>query len=160
MTSPALRRAVLACTAAALIAAGPARAAACWQADTVGAARISEFNTLLMVTSLRCQRIGIDFRPTYERLVTLYSAALHGAEAKLKAHFGIDHGDGREDYDSYAVGIANYYGGSHADPAACRAFSAIADVLTRARADIDMLATLAMQMVRDPHIGSRCPARP
>lgn len=154
------RRACGTVAALALASAAPAQAAPCWDAPSMGAARISELNTMLMVSSLRCRLVGFDLRPTYERLSALYSPAFKAAEARIKAHFGgADHTESRDDYDSYTVVVANRYGSGRADPATCQAFGAVQQTLTAASANPDQLATMAMRLVRDPHIiGQRCPA--
>ena len=162
MTGTARRTLAGTIAAAALALAGPAGAAtsSCWDSASIGAARISELNTMLMVSSLRCRLVGVDLRPAYERVSALYGHVFQAAEAQIKAHFGgADHTDSREDYDSYVVGVANFYGSGRSDPATCQAFASVQKTLAETSANLDRLATLAMQLVRDPHVGGgRCPA--
>ena len=161
MTGTARRRIAATLAAATLAVAGPAQAAGapCWDSGSIGAARISELNTMLMVSSLRCRLVGVDLRPVYERVSALYGQAFQAAEAQIKAHFGgADHTDSRDDYDSYVVGVANYYGSGRSDPATCEAFASIQQTLAETSANLDRLATLAIQLVRDPQVrGGRCP---
>lgn len=132
---------------------------ACWAPATMGAARISELNTLLMASSLRCRRVGVDFAPGYEKVLAAHGAAFRQAEQRIRAHFGVDRSDSRDDYDSYVVSIANLYGAGRADRATCAQLGAIADALGAAPGNTDMLATIAIQMIRDPHAGPRCPGK-
>ena len=138
--------------------ASPAAASPCWGPALLGAARISELNTLLMTSNLRCKRTGVNFSDSYEKVLRTHVAAFRAAEARLRAHFGIDHSDSSDDYDSYVVSIANFYGGGRADPATCSQLGAIATTLGNAAGDAELLATIAIQMIRDPRTGPHCPA--
>lgn len=138
--------------------ASPAAASPCWGPALLGAARISELNTLLMTSTLRCKRTGINFSASYEKVLSAHAAAFKAAEARLRAHFGIDHSDSADDYDSYVVSIANFYGGGRADPATCWQLGAIASTLGNAAGDAELLASIAIQMIRDPRTGPHCPA--
>lgn len=142
----------------ALIFAGTAHASACWDAQTVGAARISEFETMLMVSSLRCRAGGFDFHESYERFADTYKAAFGAAQLRLKAHFDAGGSDGgRLAYDRYLIGVANFYGTGKTDADTCHAFEAINRELGDAAANPDLLPMIAMEMVRDPQIGgTRC----
>ncbi|MBC2669153.1 hypothetical protein ACFOON_09280 [Novosphingobium piscinae] len=153
MRRPAIR---LAAALALLGLAGPALASPCWAPATMGAARISELNTLLMASNLRCKRVGVNFADSYEKVLVAHGAAFRAAEARLRAHFGVDHSDSADDYDSYVVSIANHYGGGRADPGTCAQLGTIAAALAAAPGNADLLATIAIQMIRDPHTGQRC----
>lgn len=133
----------------------------CWAPDEIGAARISELNIMLMDVHLRCRSKGIDISVSYDRFLTANRKAIETAATGLKAHFGVTPGDRKQNaYDSYMIGLANFYGAGKTDEQICRQFEVVATHLGNAGADGDLLATVAMQLVRDPRIdGPRCPAR-
>ena len=153
------RQTLASCVAGlALIFAGPLHASACWDAPTVGAARISEFETMLMVSSLRCRAIGFDFHESYERFAETYKDAFGAAQLTLKAHFDAGGSDGGREYDRYLIGVANFYGIGRTDAATCQAFEAVNKELGDGAANPDLLPMIDMEMVRDPLIGgARCP---
>ncbi len=144
---------------AALLHAPAAAAAACWQAAEIGAARINELETLLMTTSLRCRTVGIDFRDEHDRMVTSYNPMFAAAQDRLKVHYGAKTAAGRLEFQSYITTIANRYGTGQVNAATCQRFQIIHRELSHGPADADLLATIAMAMVRDPWLdGPRCPA--
>lgn len=159
VTRPGLRIAFALAGAAALFAAQSASAAACWQPATIGAARLNEFRTLMLVVTLRCKAGGIDFRPSYESFLARHAEEIGRAQQQLAAHFGADRTrEGRLVMDRYLTSIANSYGSGRSDRMACGSFEAIANELSRPAVGPDMLETLALEMVRDPQLDApRCP---
>lgn len=135
-----------------------AQPAICWDAGAIGAARISEFQIMMMDASLRCNAKGFDIRASYDRFLAAHRTAFGKAEASLKAHFGVLPGDKKRNaYDNYLISLANYYGGGRTDAEVCGQFEIVAGQLGAARDASDLLATVAMAMVRDPKIdGPRC----
>jgi len=155
------RHTIASCIAGlALIIAGTAHASACWDARTVGAARISELETMLLLSSLRCRIIGFDFHESYDHFADTYKDVFDAAQFTLKTHFDADGSDGgRREYDRYLTGVANFYGTGRTDADTCHAFEAINTELGSAAANSDMIPMIAMEMVRDPHFdGPRCPS--
>lgn len=155
------RQTIATCVAAlALVATGTAHASACWDAPSIGAARISELETMLMVTSLRCRAKGFDFHESYERFADTYKDAFGAAQTALRTHFGASGSEeGRRAYDSYLIGVANFYGIGKTDADTCHAFEAVNKELGGVAAKPGLIPLMAMEMVRDPQIaGTRCPA--
>jgi hypothetical protein len=144
----------------ALMASGAARAVPCWDAPAVAAAQISELETMLLVTSLRCRAAGFDFHESYERFTEVYRSPFRAAQRVLRAHFGADISvDGRRAYDSYLISVANFYGAGTTDAATCNAFETVNGELGSAAAQPGLLPLIAMEMLPDPQInGPRCPA--
>lgn len=143
---------------AGLAGAATAQSAQCWDAGAVGAARISEFQIMMMDASLRCKAKGFDIRESYERFLATHRAVFAKAETSLKAHFGILPGDRKHNaYDNYLISLANYYGAGKTDAETCGQFDVVAGQLGGVRDNGDLLATVAIAMVRDPRIdGPRC----
>lgn len=154
-----MRPSVAALALAGLLLAPSAQAAACWQAAEIGAARINELETLLMTTSLRCRSIGIDFRDEHDRMVASYNPMFAAAQDRLKVHYGAKTAAGRQDFQRYITTIANRYGTGQVNAATCQRFQIIHRELVNGPANHDLLATIAMAMVRDPWLDApRCPA--
>jgi hypothetical protein len=89
----------------------------------------------------------------------VHKGALAAAHDLLKARFGekakVDAKGG--DYDRFLTGIANFYGMGKTETGICRQFEAVLGELGQATANADFLASMVMQMVRDPHLDSaRC----
>ena len=141
--------------AAASLTATQALAETCWTPQAVGAARLSELDTLLMTSSLRCERIGVPNMADYEKLTTTYAAAFHAAETQVRAHF--DDATQRGAFDAYSVGMANYYGTGRTDVITCQKLGMVERALTGPGGTEDMLDTVAFQMIRDPHVAPHCP---
>lgn len=137
----------------------PAMADTCWNYDAVDAARLREFQILVMSVSLRCTALGMDFDPAYERFLVTHSHSLSDADKALLAHFGGSAAEARSAYDHYSIHLANLYGVGKTDRESCATFSAIADDLAKPTASPDDLETAAIDMIRDPHLdGPRCAA--
>lgn len=133
----------------------------CWEPAAIGAARISEVQIMLMGASIRCNTKGFDIRESYRRFLVAHRKAIDAAEAGLKLHFGIAEGARRHNaFDNYQIALANHYGGGRTDEATCKQFGIVAGLLGDQEGNSDLLATVAMQLVRDPRIdGPRCPPR-
>jgi len=144
---------------AALAMTAQAQAATCWKPAEIGAARTNQLRTMMLVVSLRCKAGGINFHAAYERFLTSHAASLQEAQAELQAHFGAGQSrEGKRALDSYLTDVANGYGSGRTDMVTCRSFEAVASELASAVENRDMLASIAMDMVRDPLLDApRCP---
>lgn len=103
-----------------------AQAQACAAAELTQAARLVEFETLMMTVSLRCARVGVDLRPAYDSMVAANAPRFAQAQATVEAVLGGEHGSG---YDRYVTQVANRYGGGATDPARCAMFRTVAVAL-------------------------------
>jgi hypothetical protein len=143
----------------------PARAAEeaeCWTSASVGAARLRELQIMFMGVSLRCVSKGVDIRPNYENFLAANKKALNAAHDQLKLHYGIATKKiGNGEYDQFQTRLANHYGTGKTDVQNCKSFGVLMDELSGNASSPDMLASVAMDMVRDPRIdGTRCALKP
>jgi hypothetical protein len=136
---------------------GPAQAA-CWQGKAVEAAQIRDFSTMMMVATLRCRGLGVDFSSDYNRFIREKRTALIAVNDELRAQFNKDLG-GRaalDAMDRFVTRIANGYGDG-AGAQDCAAFSAMAQEATATSADRAGLLILARRAGSDPVLpGGRC----
>jgi len=146
------RRLFLMAGALALIASQPAQAA-CVDGQTVSAARLNEFETMMMTVSLRCSRIGVNMRPTFDSMVEANRQRFEEASAKVQKFFSTGtakaHGGA---FDLYSTRIANKYGAGGTTPDTCRMFDALGKELSRLVQGGQILATVAEAMIRKPVI--------
>ncbi len=91
-----------------LVATAPAQAA-CWTSDAISAAKVREFETVLMVSALRCKASGGAMLSNYNAFVRASRPALTQANDELRAHF-VRQGSGLNGYDRYVTSLANRYG--------------------------------------------------
>jgi len=146
-----------------LAAAGTADAA-CIDEPVVGAARLHEFEMLMMDVSLRCSRLGVAMQPHYDSMVDAHRSLFDGAAQRLQRYFATDataDAHHRGLYDRYATMIANRYGGGNTSLDHCRVFDAVAVEVARAGDGGRMLGAVAQAMVAHPVLErATCPAKP
>lgn len=132
----------------------------CWDVPTVSAARISEFETLMMVSVLRCRSVGMDMRADLDRFQTVQRAILEKAHEALRARFGVARTkQGNNGYDRFVTGVANVYGMGRTEAGLCQQVGTLLADLAKAETGAEVLADAVIQMVRDPHlVGERCMA--
>lgn len=134
---------------------GETAEAQCADAAVVSAARLHEFEMLMMDVSMRCYMMGVDMRPHYDAMVTTHRPIFDGAAQQLRHFFGADvpgaarHGTG---YDRYATLIANKYGAGNTSLDHCRVFDAIAVELTQSPEGPRELDTVARAMIEHPSL--------
>jgi hypothetical protein len=146
-----------------LILAGTAQAA-CIDEPVLAAARLHEFETMMMDVSLRCNRIGVAMQGHFNAMVGVHHAQLDQASQRLQRFFARDavadaqHGGL---YDRYATLIANRYGAGNTSLDTCRVFDALADEVSRAGDGGRVLGAVALAMIGHPLLESAtCPAKP
>lgn len=127
--------------------------AACIDEPLANAARLHEFEMLMMNVSLRCSLMGVEMRPHYDAMVTAHQAQFDAATQRLQHYFAT--GTGPESrhgglYDRYATLIANRYGGGNTSLNSCRAFDAVSVELIRATDNGRTLGVVALAMVAHP----------
>ena len=159
-----MRRSVgLVAAVLALILAGTADAA-CIEEPVVGAARLHEFEMLMMDVSLRCTRIGVAMQPHYDSMIGVHRSLFDGAAQRLQRFFATDavaDAHHRGLYDRYATMIANRYGGGNTSLDTCRVFDAVAVEVARAGDGGRMLGAVAQAMIAHPLLeAATCPAKP
>lgn len=102
----------LAALCAGVALASPAQAAPCWSDAAYSAAQMRDFDTLLMVQTLRCRINDIDFSADYNRFVRNNRVILADANREIRTHFASAVGRARAlgAYDDFMTKIANGYG--------------------------------------------------
>ena len=143
------------CAAAVVVAAPQPSYAACWSANEVAAARVRDFDTMLMVSALRCRRGDSGMLKKYNAMVKRSRAALVVGNTRLRAYF-TQTGGGQNAFDRYVTRVANRYGAG-VEGLDCNALASIADLALKQPATFNALDRLAALNAIDPLIeGERC----
>lgn len=116
---------------------GGQTAQACAADDLASAARLVEFETLMMTVSLRCTRAGMDLRPAYDSMIAASAMRFEQAQEALARQLGNSRGAG---YDRYVTQVANRYGGGVTDPTRCAMFRAVATELAQNPSQLPLVA--------------------
>ena len=118
--------------------------ARCWSDADVAAARTREFETMLMVSALRCRTSGAAFLDEYNSFVRTSRSALGAVNTALRGHFDDGRGDRAtlDAYDGYVTAIANRYGAGSAG-LSCDDFAWITHAAIATEGSADQLAALA-----------------
>jgi hypothetical protein len=150
----------LAAVAAASVAAAPVGAVAspCWAPDAIDAARVQQFETMLMSVSLRCRTTGVDLAGHFERFRDTHKVRLEHVLAVLGEHYGVGRTpQGKRDLDHFVIQLANAFGGGRSDLPTCQSFAAVLAELNGTAEAQNALETFAFAMVRDPFLDApRC----
>lgn len=144
----------------AMLAAGaPARATSCWRNDAASAARIREFQSMLMVETLRCRSSGTDISGIYDAFVTAERPVFAITNAALRGHFGA--GDaGAADYDHFITSLANAYGAGGGHDIGCDAAASLAQAAAAAGSEDALLAFAGTSVPARDLPGGACPIEP
>ncbi|HEX7874713.1 MAG TPA: hypothetical protein VF475_17510 [Sphingobium sp.] len=144
--------------AIALTTASAGQATSCWNGERLAAARVAEFNTAMMVTTLRCSLINIDIKASYDAFIVNYKTRLQGADNALKRQFDEPQGGaGEKNYHQFYTQIGNRYGAAKTDSVQCALFSAVAAELAKSGSNDEMLDKYAFALVPNPAVsGERC----
>lgn len=141
--------------AAGLVLSAPmqAQAQGCLDRETLTAARLNEFGTMMMAVSLRCKAIGTDISEGYEAMLGAHRLLFAAADRRLRSFFA----DRSHAYDEYSTRLGNRYGGGATDPANCHRFERVAkDVAAKPAAAA--LGGVVYAMIAQPRIeGPACP---
>lgn len=157
------RSRALALVLAALALAGADTArATCIEPPVASAARLHEFEMLMMDVSLRCSRVGVAMRANYEAMVSAHQAQFDEAAHRLQSFFAMaakgTHGGL---YDRYATLIANTYGGGNTSYDSCRMFDAVAEKVAHAGDQGRTLGVVASGLIAHPLLErATCPTAP
>jgi hypothetical protein len=111
---------VFSAACAALLITAPVQSA-CWSSDHVQDARLRNLQTYLMVETLRCQIIGFDLTPEYNRFLRSNRSVIGRTNDHLKAYFISANGPvfGQQAYDRFTTTLANAYGASRTNSETC-----------------------------------------
>jgi hypothetical protein len=131
--------------------------AACWTQSEVAAAEVRDFDTMLMVSGLRCRFQSTALIDTYNAMVVHHRAALTEANMQLKAHFTPAIG-GANALDSYITRVANRYGAG-AEGLSCETLQSIAEAALHEASTLSALTALAERADVKPELpGGACAA--
>lgn len=156
-----MRRLVYCVTLAAIGISGPAQAA-CWTPVALSAAATREFDTMLMVSALKCRYERPELLARYNVIVRHNRPALVAANQRLRAYFESTVGKRAAEgaYDRYVTRVANRYGAA-AGSLDCAAVLTLADTALAEPAAHDSLARLAVRAAVVPDVQSlACSAPP
>jgi len=123
-----LRSTTLLLASLALVA-GQSAQAECIEEQVANAARLHEFQMLMMNINLRCTRIGVEITPHYEAMLATHQARFDEAVRRLQHYFALTAGHETKHggmYDRYATLIANRYGNGNTSTDRCREFDVVA----------------------------------
>jgi hypothetical protein len=158
------RRATVLLAAVLALAGAETARAGCIDAPVTNAARLHEFEVLMMDVSLRCTRLGVAMQVHYDALISTHQSMFDNAVHRLQSYFATSAGDDahhRGLFDRYATLIANRYGGGDTSLDSCRVFDAVAVEVTRAGDSGRMLGAVAQAMIAHPVLErATCPTRP
>ena len=147
-------KAIFACAAIAMTA--TSAQAACWSAKSASAAQVREFETMLMVSALRCRSGSDGFLDDYNRFVRSSRTTLTGVNDDLRAQFGGNSRSALNRYDSYVTSIANRHGAGSAG-LDCGDMKKLARDAVAAKGSRATLDQLAVRAGADPELpGGRC----
>jgi hypothetical protein len=137
--------------ALASVAAAPAHA--CWSASAVEAAQMRDFETMLMVSALRCRLKGVDFLGDYNRFVSSKRATLTAVNDELRGQFNRTMGGkaALDAYDRYVTSLANSFGGE-SNGYGCEELAAMAAGAAEAADGRATLLALAQRAGADPRL--------
>ena len=142
----------------ALVSAGPAQAASCWERTAYEAAQLRDFDTMLMVATLRCRINSLDFSADYNRFVREKRPILAQANIEIRAQFARTVGQARSigAYDDFMTKVANGYGGG-SENMDCADYAAMVKTAADAPVVRAHLVDLAAQSGAQPLVpGNRC----
>lgn len=145
--------------AVAICAAMPVQAASCWSTQAVEAAQVRDFETMLMVSALRCRNTGVNFLNEYNDFIRSKRAGLTQVNDELRGQFQKTLGAkaALNAYDRYVTSLANSYGAGAVglDCSDMRSLTSAALAAAPSRAALVALAQRAGANPRLP--GAKCP---
>ena len=117
-----------AAAAISLVLASAPASAQCWNREETSAATIRDFQSLLMVATLRCRAAGMDMTADYNSFVQANRVLIQRQNERIKTHFIHAAGPiaGQRAYDAFATHLANIYGGGESSTEACGSMAATA----------------------------------
>lgn len=119
--------------------------AACWSHEETAAATIREFQSMLMVATLRCQVAHHDITAEYNDFLRANKVLIQRQNDRIKAHFVKTHGpaSGQKAYDAFTTHLANGYGAEGSSGEICDNMASLAREATLMAGNVDGLLLLA-----------------
>src|SRR5690349_16353518 len=96
---------------ASMLGAEPAEAAmGCWDGAAASSVRLKDFQSRLMVATLRCNAMGFDSSAHYNKFMIANKATLNTANTAVQARFKTAYGaKWQREYDRFNTSLANAY---------------------------------------------------
>jgi hypothetical protein len=138
--------------AAAVMAGSPATAA-CWSNSVVEAAYVRDFDTILMVATLRCRTKDAEMGASYNKFVREKRAVLVAANDELRAQFSEGRGAkaGLDAFDRFSTSLANSHGAGE-EGVSCTDYRAMVDSAAAAPVSREALIRLAVKAGAHPDL--------
>jgi len=134
-----------------MLVSGPVSAAACWSNATVEAAYVRDFDTILMVATLRCRVEKPEMTADYNKFVRDKRALLTAANDELRTQLstGRTAKAGMDAYDRFVTQLANSHG-ANAEGLSCDEYHALTRAASAGSADRAALLQLAVKAGASP----------
>jgi len=146
--------------AASMVGAAPAQAAmGCWDGYAAASVQLKDFQSRLMVATLRCNAMGFDTSAHYNKFMTANKATLASANVAVKGRFQAAYGPKRwqREYDRFNTSLANAYGPGATSKDICRDLTATAKEAAAAKGDKVKLMALVARSGSAPKLpGGMC----
>lgn len=138
----------------------PAEAAmSCWDGTAATSVRLKDFQSRLMVATLRCNAMGFDTSAHYNRFMIANKATLNVANSAVQARFQSAYGakGWQREYDRFNTSLANAYGAGATSRDICRELTDTAREAAAAKGDKTKLIALAERSGSAPSLpGGMC----
>jgi len=145
-----------------LVCASSQAVAACWSPAHVEAAQVRDFETMLMVATLRCQIKGVDLSGQYNQFIRDKRAVLTSINDELRGKFiaeGLKGKAALDAYDRFVTSLANGYG-SGIGALSCEEFGTLMGAANGTASSRPALLDLAIRAGSDPvQDSNRCVPR-
>lgn len=148
-----MKKTILVAGAVLALAGMPAQAATCWTPQQVAAAKVRDFDTMLMVSALRCRFESRELANDYNAMVMRHRSGLSETNRTLGARFKGIYGEreGLNRLDRYVTQVANHYGAGTSEGLSCASLSSIAQAAIAEPQTVAALVGLAERAGVVPH---------
>lgn len=153
-----MKRALFALALASVAWSDTAIAAACWNRTVTEAAQIRQFDIMMMVSTIRCFRKGVDFSNDYNQFVKGKRAVLRAVGDEIIRHMNGTMGGkaALAAYDRFSVVMANQFGDG-VEGLECEDLRVLVAEANQAVASRDHLVGLAQRAGMEPPLPApRC----
>lgn len=120
--------------------------------------QIRDVETMLMVATLRCRLVGVDFAGAYNQFVRDKKVVLNTASSDMRNLFIKNYGSARAEgaYDDYMTKVANGFGGGN-DGLNCQDYAAIVQAASTTASTREGVVSLANSVGSAPRLPwTRC----
>jgi len=150
---------MVALAAVATVGTAPAEAAmGCWEGPAAASVRLKDFQSKLMVATLRCNAMGYDSSAGYNKFMVANKLTLSAANLQVKARFQSAFGKSwQKEYDRFNTSLANAYGAGATSADICDELGRTAREAAAAKGDKVRLLVMAERSGAAPRLpGGMC----